>query len=883
TPINNNNTSSSKLQQISFSDFNSVINNNNNNSTSNNNNNDGVEGADTSSSQQQQQQYGQRSQSQMVMTRLGKSQMNLRESHIGEWSESSEDSAARHSHIEDGYDGSVVNMMDDDDSSARSVDDDGSTTSSHSDTSSESDIEMDTYNSEYNMHDDEEEEKRRKRRMLIYKRWYVRFDFLMEHINIVLSVLSVGIYIALSYMNRRKYLKKTSTILDIISLLPIFVTLLPNSLVNVVPLGFLRILRILKAPRIFKLHGAGTIWLKTSQLLLSLFIFIILFASMITSVEGIPFHTSIYYAVVTLSTVGYGDITPQTNLGRILASVMILMALMYLPLKSSELLALLNASKSWDRGFKTSHKKYAAIVGNIYERSLNTFTKEFFFNADDIDRSNLRGASSIFIFSKQSMDDTNDDMDNILRVLTVRAFIHNTPIFAQVMNPRLVPKMLTAGATQAISIQELKMNLLAQSCLSPGFSTLLMNLLRSDLHNYNDFDEYGSGNSYEIFTQRFSNVFVGLPFKKVANFIYDRLGMIVFGIESVIHRKQRIKMNPSKDYIIQDHDSGILLAKSKLSARRIRFVTLEMLAEKNVDSTNDSVAVSTPLTQSHIDGIRCKLILSEKVDGAKSPKNRGKSLHRLIIEKKKELNHDLSVLQTVHRLDNPSANVKDFFNNSNSNTSNTSNNNSSSSGGAHQHQRYNSNNSDTSNIDFMSSEETLSEGQTNLSPVPSDLSLTMGVYTPPLPPPLAQSTKAPKQFWTTRYFQDYLVDTCEDIQSINNHIILAGHIMNIEFFIHPLRDSYLRRYDPIVVLTPKFPESEWEKISKYPEVYIVEGNAAIFRDLKRAGILKCSKLVVLSQETHSREPFINDKDTLLAIICAKDVIKKHNIFPIWEL
>ncbi len=55
----------------------------------------------------------------------------------------------------------------------------------------------------------------------------------------------------------------------------------------------------------------------------------VIFGSLMYLIEGPQYgfttlNASVYWAIVTITTVGYGDITPHTPLGRILASVLIL-------------------------------------------------------------------------------------------------------------------------------------------------------------------------------------------------------------------------------------------------------------------------------------------------------------------------------------------------------------------------------------------------------------------------------------------------------------------------------------------------------------------------------------------------------------------------------
>jgi voltage-gated potassium channel len=55
----------------------------------------------------------------------------------------------------------------------------------------------------------------------------------------------------------------------------------------------------------------------------------VIFGSLMYLIEGPQYgfttlNASVYWAIVTITTVGYGDITPHTPIGRILASILIL-------------------------------------------------------------------------------------------------------------------------------------------------------------------------------------------------------------------------------------------------------------------------------------------------------------------------------------------------------------------------------------------------------------------------------------------------------------------------------------------------------------------------------------------------------------------------------
>ena len=126
-------------------------------------------------------------------------------------------------------------------------------------------------------------------------------------------------------------------LVDLLSILPTYLSLLLGGLQYLL---LIRILRLLRIFRILKLvHFVENAELLATALKASfhkiiIFIsvvvtFVIIVGAMMYVIEGesngftsIP--KSIYWTIVTITTVGYGDITPLTNLGKLLASVVML-------------------------------------------------------------------------------------------------------------------------------------------------------------------------------------------------------------------------------------------------------------------------------------------------------------------------------------------------------------------------------------------------------------------------------------------------------------------------------------------------------------------------------------------------------------------------------
>ncbi|MDN3454026.1 MULTISPECIES: ion transporter [unclassified Psychrobacter] len=162
--------------------------------------------------------------------------------------------------------------------------------------------------------------------IFFYAEWFFTILFTMEY---ALRLFSAP--------NRLRYVFSFFGIVDLLSVLPSYLSLM---FVGVQYLLVIRVLRILRIFRVLKLKAymqqAGFLAsaLKTSQqkitvFFLSLVLLVTIFGSIIYVVEGpengftsIPL--SIYWAVVTMTTVGYGDMSPKTPLGQAIASMVMI-------------------------------------------------------------------------------------------------------------------------------------------------------------------------------------------------------------------------------------------------------------------------------------------------------------------------------------------------------------------------------------------------------------------------------------------------------------------------------------------------------------------------------------------------------------------------------
>ncbi len=157
--------------------------------------------------------------------------------------------------------------------------------------------------------------------------WVITVLFTIEYILRLLSVRRPLLYARSFY-----------GIVDLFAILPFYASLL---LPGARYLQIIRILRVLRIFRVLKLvqylreaqllmRALKASWRKITVFLFTVLTMVTIFGCIVYIIEGeangftsIP--RSIYWAIVTLTTVGYGDISPKTNLGQAFAAIIMIL------------------------------------------------------------------------------------------------------------------------------------------------------------------------------------------------------------------------------------------------------------------------------------------------------------------------------------------------------------------------------------------------------------------------------------------------------------------------------------------------------------------------------------------------------------------------------
>ena len=305
------------------------------------------------------------------------------------------------------------------------------------------------------------------------------------------------------------------------------------------------------------------------------------------------FHQFLYFTVITFSTVGYGDIYPITEGGRVLIIVLIILAAYFIPLKTGEILSILKDSNVYSReAYKYNNGiPHIIIRGNINVESLISFCEELFhedhgkseknvvilnkeepnqemrlfihagkyemnlkylqgnpMDENNLERADITKAKAVFILTdKYSQIPDIIDHNNILLALFIKKFLikknylnNDSILYLQLIKAKNKIHYLNGleslcvdnntNQDRIIILEQIKMNLLSKSCLFPGIIPLIANLVRSS--GYNQKTNYLWLNEYlEGFEQEIYRAELNDNFK---NKTFSQISKLIYKIYDAI-------------------------------------------------------------------------------------------------------------------------------------------------------------------------------------------------------------------------------------------------------------------------------------------------------------------------------------------------------------
>ncbi|XP_027579800.1 calcium-activated potassium channel subunit alpha-1 isoform X18 [Pipra filicauda] len=341
--------------------------------------------------------------------------------------------------------------------------------------------------------------------------------------------------------------------------------------------------------------------------------------------QPLTYWECVYLLMVTMSTVGYGDVYAKTTLGRLFMVFFILGGLAMFASYVPEIIELIGNRKKYGGSYSAvSGRKHIVVCGHITLESVSNFLKDFLhkdrddvnveivflhnispnlelealfkrhftqvefyqgsvLNPHDLARVKIESADACLILAnKYCADPDAEDASNIMRVISIKNYHPKIRIITQMLQYHNkahllnIPSWNWKEGDDAICLAELKLGFIAQSCLAPGLSTMLANLfsMRSFIKIEEDTWQkyYLEGVANEMYTEYLSSAFVGLSFPAVCELVFAKLKLLMIAIEYKSEKRESsILINPGNHVKIQEGTLGFFIASDAKEVKRAYF------------------------------------------------------------------------------------------------------------------------------------------------------------------------------------------------------------------------------------------------------------------------------------------------------------------------
>ncbi|XP_023196628.1 calcium-activated potassium channel subunit alpha-1-like isoform X2 [Xiphophorus maculatus] len=341
--------------------------------------------------------------------------------------------------------------------------------------------------------------------------------------------------------------------------------------------------------------------------------------------QTLSYWECVYLLMVTMSTVGYGDVYAKTTLGRLFMVFFILGGLAMFARYVPEIAALILNRKKYGGSYNSTRgRKHIVVCGHITLESVSNFLKDFLhkdrddvnveivflhnispnlelealfkrhftqvefyqgsvLNPHDLARVKIESADACLILAnKYCADPDAEDASNIMRVISIKNYHPKIRIITQMLQYHNkahllnIPSWNWKEGDDAICLAELKLGFIAQSCLAQGLSTMLANLfsMRSFIKIEEDTWQkyYLEGVANEMYTEYLSSAFVGLSFPVICELCYVKLKLLLIAIEyKSDQRESSTLINPGNHVKMQEGTLGFFIASDAKEVKRALF------------------------------------------------------------------------------------------------------------------------------------------------------------------------------------------------------------------------------------------------------------------------------------------------------------------------
>ncbi|KAM3926113.1 potassium channel subfamily T member 2-like isoform 2-T2 [Leptodactylus fuscus] len=352
--------------------------------------------------------------------------------------------------------------------------------------------------------------------------------------------------------------------------------------------------------------------------------------------NNLTLFDSLYFCIVTFSTVGFGDVTPKIWPSQLLVVIMICVALIVLPIQFEQLVFLWmerqKTGGNYSRYRAQTEKHVVLCVSSLKIDLLMDFLNEFYAHPrlqdhyvvllcptemdlpvrrvlqiplwsqrviylqgsalkdQDLMRAKIDDAEACFILSNRfETDRIAADHQTILRAWAVKDFAPNCPLYVQILKPE--NKFHIKFADHVVCEEEFKYAMLALNCVCPATSTLITLLIHTSRGQDNPTSpdqwqrNYSRCSANEIYhirlsESKFFGEYEGKSFTYSSFHAHKKYGVCLIGV--CREDKANILLNPGPSHIMTSSDTCFYINISKEENSAFNFKEHENMQRSGV-------------------------------------------------------------------------------------------------------------------------------------------------------------------------------------------------------------------------------------------------------------------------------------------------------------